>query len=150
MMSDPIQVLLRVVDILDELKIPYLVGGSIASSILGEPRSTEDIGIVADIREEHVPQLLSMMQGEFYIDEGAVREAIRHRSSFNVIQLESMRKVDLFVLSDQPINREEMRRRRLTVIEQNSEKQIYNVLLAIVDYAISADPSISSTLSGSS
>ncbi len=35
---------------LEDLGIPYLVGGSLASSVLGEPRSTNDIDILADIR----------------------------------------------------------------------------------------------------
>ena len=48
MISDPLRVALQVAQIFESLEIPYLVGGALASAVLGEPRATEDIDIVAD------------------------------------------------------------------------------------------------------
>ena len=41
------------------LGIPYLVTGLVASMAYGEPRLTNDIDVVAGIREEHIPGLLA-------------------------------------------------------------------------------------------
>lgn len=125
MIPDPIRVTIRVAEILEGLGVPYLVGGSIASSIFGEPRSTDDVDIVADLRPEHVQPFVSAMAGEFYIDEGAVRQAVQDRASFNVIHLEAIQKVDIFVLSNHPLNREEMRRRCQVVVTPDPEQSLY-------------------------
>lgn len=85
--AGPIQITLRVAAILDDLGVPYLVGGAVASSILGEPRATEDIDVVADLRGEHVAALLSALQPESYVGEKAVADAVATRRSFNVIHL---------------------------------------------------------------
>jgi hypothetical protein len=70
-MPDAIRVSLIVTRILEELGIPYLIGGSVASIIHGEPRLTNDIDLVADIREEQVPQLVAALEGDFYVDDRA-------------------------------------------------------------------------------
>ena len=72
---DPIALALAVAAILERLGIPYLVGGSLASSIHGELRSTNDVDFVADVRPGHVAPLLAALGGEFYVSEEAVREA---------------------------------------------------------------------------
>jgi len=56
-LPDAIRVSLIVTQTLEELGIPYLIGGSVASIIHGEPRLTNDIDLVADIKEEQIPQL---------------------------------------------------------------------------------------------
>ena len=49
MLTDPISLALDVAAIFNGLDIPYLVGGSVASTLMGEPRATEDVDIVADL-----------------------------------------------------------------------------------------------------
>ncbi len=120
--ADSIKLALRMAEILDTLTIDYLIGGSVASSILGEPRATLDVDMVADLQLEHVQPLVAVMTGEFFIDGIMVREAIERQSSFNVIHLDTMQKVDIFVLSDQPLAQVEMQRRRHLVITQNPER----------------------------
>ena len=122
--AGPIQVTLRVATILDNLGVPYLVGGAIASSILGEPRATEDIDIVADLRAEHVAPLLSALQSEFYVGEQALHDAVAKRRSFNIIHLGTMRKVDIFVLSGLALDQEEMRRRLRVVVATDPERTL--------------------------
>jgi hypothetical protein len=123
--AESIGLALRVVEILEALTVSYLIGGSVASSILGEPRATLDIDIVADLQLSHVQPLVQAMIGEFFIDERMVTEAIERKSSFNVIHLDSMQKVDIFVLSDQPLAQSEMQRRQQLVITQNPEKLVW-------------------------
>jgi hypothetical protein len=125
MIPDPIRVTIRVAEILEGLSIPYLLGGSMASSIYGEPRSTEDVDIVADLRPEHVHPFVSAVAGEFYVDEHDVQEAIQRRTSFNVIHLETVQKVDIFVLSRRPLDQEEMGRRQRVMVAQDPEQSLY-------------------------
>lgn len=139
--AESIRLALRVAEILETLTIPYLIGGSIASSILGEPRATLDVDVVADLQLFHVPPLLQVMTGEFFIDEMMVREAIERKSSFNIIHLESMQKVDIFVLSNQPLAQIEMQRRQQLVITQNPDKSAWiasaeDIILQIIWYRL--------------
>ena len=115
---------LKVIRALEELDVPYLVGGSLASSFHGTPRSTNDADLVADLRRAHVPLLAAALEAEFYLDRGRIRDAVRRRSSFNVIYLETMFKVDIFVLKDDPLAREEMRRRQRVVVDEESGRAI--------------------------
>lgn len=120
--AESIQLALRVAEIFDEIEVPYLIGGSVASSILGEPRATLDVDIVADLQLSHVQPLVQLMTEEFFIDERMVIEAIERKSSFNVIHLNTMQKVDIFVLSNQPLAQVEMQRRQLLVLTLDPER----------------------------
>jgi hypothetical protein len=82
---DPIAIALAVARAFDALGVVHTIGGSIASSIAGEPRSTLDIDIVAALRESDVPALVAAVSGDFYVDEDALRRAVRERSSANLI-----------------------------------------------------------------
>lgn len=120
--AESIQLALRVAEIFDEIEVSYLIGGSVASSILGEPRATLDVDIVADLQLSHVQPLVQLMTEEFFIDERMVIEAIERKSSFNVIHLNTMQKVDIFVLSNQPLAQVEMQRRQLLVLTLDPER----------------------------
>lgn len=66
MLGEIARVTLRVTQTFEQLGIPYAVGGSVASSLHGVMRSTLDVDIVADIKLEHVPALVSALSPEFY------------------------------------------------------------------------------------
>ena len=78
----PYELLERIVRVLDDLNIPYLVTGSVASMAYGEPRLTNDIDIVAAIEESHIPGLLAAFPaGAYYISADMIRQAIAQPSS---------------------------------------------------------------------
>jgi len=108
---DPIETALVVSRCLDALGIPHTVGGSIASSFAGEPRSTVDIDMVAAVEERHVDALASALSAEFYVDADALRRAVRTRSSTNLIHQATQLKVDLFVAGGTPLDDRQLRRR---------------------------------------
>lgn len=116
MLIDPISLALDVAKILNELDIPYLVGGSVASSLMGEMRATEDVDMVADLPMEKMMPLIQVLQPRFYVSEDAVRDAIRYKRSFNVIDNESLGKVDIFILKDDPFPQTEFQRRRSQLV----------------------------------
>ncbi|HEV3049709.1 MAG TPA: hypothetical protein VGX50_05335 [Longimicrobium sp.] len=94
----------------DSLGVEYVIGGSIASSIYGIPRATQDVDVIADLREEHIPAFVAALRDDFYLDEPAVRDAVRRRSTFNVIHLHTMFKVDVFVAKDDAATTQELAR----------------------------------------
>jgi hypothetical protein len=100
MNEELLAVVLPIVEVLEKLNVPYLVGGSVASSLHGIPRSTNDCDMVADIKETQIGDFVSDLQDRYYLSEEAIRSAIRQQSSFNLIHLETMLKVDIFVLKN--------------------------------------------------
>jgi len=110
---DPIATALLVVRHLDAMDILHTIGGSIASSFAGEPRSTVDIDIVAALEERHVDALVAALSAEFYVDADALRRAIRTHSSTNLIHRTTQLKVDLFVAGGTPLDARQLARRLL-------------------------------------
>ncbi len=62
MEAEQTQVSWLVVRALETLKIPYLLCGSMASSIHGIYRATADADFLADVRSEHVEPLVRALQ----------------------------------------------------------------------------------------
>lgn len=112
MLSEPILVVAKIASVFDALGIRYVVGGSLASSVYGIPRATQDADLVADIRPAHVDAITSALTDEFYVDADMIRDALQHRASFNVIHLATMFKVDVFIFKGDLWSREEMARAR--------------------------------------
>ncbi len=106
-----LEVALLVAETFEKLGVDYLVGGSLASSLHGEPRSTQDVDFVADLRREHVPRWIALLGEDFYVDEERVKGAIRRKRSFNIIHLATMFKADIFIPSEERTTRLEMSRR---------------------------------------
>ena len=125
MLAEPVQVTLKVVNVFEKLNIPYLVGGSLASAVHGVIRSTVDTDIVADIHPESVDELTKLLEGEFYINPGMILDAIEHQSSFNIIHLETMFKVDVFILKQRPFDLTQMQRRILQIISDEPPQSAY-------------------------
>ena len=95
MLAEPLRIALAVGAEFDRLGVGWVVGGSVASSMQGLPRATQDIDLVADLQPEHAAPLARALREDFYADVDAIGDAIRRRGSFNVIHLDSMTKVDV-------------------------------------------------------
>lgn len=100
--NDVVAAVEPVVDALDALGVRYRIGGSVASSALGVPRSTLDVDVACELRMVHVTPFATRLIDTYYVDEDMIRDAIRRQSCFNVIHLATMLKVDLFVRRDRP------------------------------------------------
>ena len=109
-----------VVEALEQLEVPYHIGGSVASSLNGIPRLTIDVDLVTNLKLEHVRPLVRLLEAEYYIDEDAVKDAVSRRSSFNAIHLETMLKVDVFIPKARLFDQEELRRVRLQPLVENT------------------------------
>ena len=110
-LAEPIAVTLEVAAGLDELGLQYVVGGSVASSLHGVPRATQDIDIVVTLWGKDVDAFVARFESSFYVDRDMVMDAIRRRASFNIIHLTTMYKVDVFVSDRNELIKEELNRR---------------------------------------
>ena len=87
-----------VVDAFDDLHVGYYIGGSVASSALGLPRTTIDVDLVADLSAHHVCPLAKRLEREYYLNSETLSDAVKEREAFNLIHLATMLKLDVFVL----------------------------------------------------
>lgn len=125
MLSEPIQVTLKVIAAFDRLGILYLIGGSLASAVHGIVRATMDADLVADIKPQQVLPLVECLEGEFYVDADMILDAIQHNSSFNLIHLETMFKVDVFLLKQRAFDLNQMQRRISQSVGDEPEDRAY-------------------------
>ena len=105
------EVLQKIIGVFEKLSIPYLVTGSVASMAYGEPRLTNDIDVVADIKLSHIPGLVAdFPKEEYYIDEEMIQEAIGRVGQFNIIHPASGLKVDVIIKRDTPFDQSRFER----------------------------------------
>ena|SRR3989344_9616641 len=111
---DPRHFLVKVAEILQKLKIPYMVTGGMAVFVWGRPRFTADIDIIVELdlatAGNLIPVLRSLSEVS-YIDEDAVENAIKNFGEFNFIDGESGMKVDFWVLKDNSFDISRIKRR---------------------------------------
>jgi hypothetical protein len=69
---------------------------------------------------EHVRLLVNRLEQHYYIDADTVKDAIRRRSSFNAIHLDTMLKVDVFIPKTRSFDQQELRRVRQKVLEEGT------------------------------
>lgn len=102
----------RLIGLLERAGIPYMVAGSMSSSLHGRPRATQDADLVIDPTEDQLESLVALLGKGYYVSRDAALDALRHRTMFNVIDLEGGWKADLIVRKDRPFSRQEFERRR--------------------------------------
>jgi hypothetical protein len=96
---------------LEQLGIAYQLTGSTATITLGEPRFTNDIDVVVDLRPEQIPELAAAFPTpEFYHSVPAMQQAVQHRHQFNVIHPASGLKIDFIVLPENDAARSQWQR----------------------------------------
>ena len=120
--SEPVAVTLLVIDVLESLSVSYVIGGSLASALHGTARATLDSDLVVDLQLEHVRPLVQQLQEAFYVDEPAVRNAIERQTSFNVIHLQTMFKVDLFVAGKRPFFQAQIENAQTVIVATDPER----------------------------
>jgi hypothetical protein len=137
--SEAVKVTLLVVDVLDALDVPYVIGGSVASIIHGMLRMTMDVDIVADLPPDQIDPFVTALRSQFYLDEAAISQAVQQRRSFNLIHLETMFKVDIFLPQARPFDRQQLAGRIAEPVGADTERKIWvlraeDVVLAKLDW----------------
>ncbi len=106
-------ILQRIVAILDEASIPYMLTGSLAAAFYATPRATQDIDLVLEISPEQVGMLTAQLQSAgLYVSSDAAQEAIRLEGQFNAIDPDTGWKVDFIVRKSRAFSIKEFGRRQ--------------------------------------
>jgi hypothetical protein len=121
MQNEPLEVTLKVTRIFENLGVPYLIGGSLASALYGMLRTTQDSDIITKMRMEHIQPFVLALQDEFYIDQEMITGSIQRNSSFNIIHKESMFKVDVFIPRPRPFLQSQLARARKQTFSLETE-----------------------------
>lgn len=108
----------RLIPILDGAGVEYMVTGSLASSVHGTPRSTQDIDLVIDADRAGV---LSLVQGladdQYYVSEESALRALSQGGQFNVIDYQTGWKIDFIFRKQRDFSSGEFARRSLEVVD---------------------------------
>lgn len=95
------KLLKKVLVLLEENHIDYMITGSLASSMQGEPRATHDVDILVNITHSAIPSLINtFIPPDYYISESAIEDAIVRKSMFNLLDTTEGDKVDFWILTD--------------------------------------------------
>jgi energy-coupling factor transporter ATP-binding protein EcfA2 len=112
-----VDIALAVGQALERMGVDYALGGSVATSLQGEPRSTNDIDFAVRLEEADVPSFVAQLGPDFDVDEEALVDAIRRQRSANIFHLPSMTKVDLFIRGGEAFDVSEFSRRVRIVVQ---------------------------------
>ncbi len=102
----------RLIKKLEEQNIPYMLSGSVSSSLHGQPRATNDADIVIAPAEEQLIVFVKSLGDDYYVNPDAARDAFKSNSVFNVIDIQNSWKADLIIRKNRPFSREEFQRRQ--------------------------------------
>jgi hypothetical protein len=123
--DDIIKALSKVIECFDKLGTAYYIGGSVASSAYGMARATMDVDLVANVEISQVDDLVKSLEADYYISAEMIRDAIRRYASFNLIHIETMIKIDVFIAKDRSYDAEALTRRRLETLGEESSRKFY-------------------------
>jgi hypothetical protein len=119
--ADAIAVAIHVANAIEGAKGSYFVGGSLASSLQGEPRATNDIDIVFELPLGRIAEFVAALQPTFEVDVDMLRDALLHGRSCNIFYLPVVMKVDLFAVGSSPYDEVEFSRRRRVAVLPTGE-----------------------------
>ncbi len=123
-MTDPLEIALRVTRVFADLGIRYVLGGSLASTTFGEPRTTLDVDLAVDIQIEQADELLDLLRADFIVDLEWAKDEIRHRGSFQALHKASMMRIDIFVPEWKGFDLWKWERRRQILVDPSATASI--------------------------
>ncbi len=111
-MTEQQDFLKKLVKILENVKIPYMLSGSMASSFHGKPRATNDVDIIIAPTAQQIQAFAESLGKDCYINMQTAQEALKQNSMFNIIDIQSGYKADFIIQKKRPFSRQEFERRR--------------------------------------
>lgn len=119
---DVVDIALRVASALESVGAAYFVGGSVASSLQGEPRATNDIDIVVSLPGRSVPAFAAALGDDFEVDQEMLRDALHRSSCANIFYLPWVTKIDLFGVGPTAFDESEFGRRARVRVRETGEE----------------------------
>lgn len=118
---DAIDVALAVARAIESVGGAYFVGGSVASSLQGEPRATNDIDVVVELPLGRLSDFVRALGADFEVDLDMLRDALLHGRTCNIFFLPSVMKVDLFAVGSTQYDEAEFARRKAVPVRSSGE-----------------------------
>lgn len=147
------ELLQRIVQILDEDRIPYMLTGSLAAAYYPTPRATRDIDIVFGTDQGGIDRLVKRLREAalYDVDRRAALEALRSRTQFIAIAPTTAWKIDFFVRKERPFSKTECERRESASILgiEASLASLEDVLIAKLEWSSLATRSFNDVMSWS-
>jgi predicted nucleotidyltransferase len=116
-MVSEIEAIRKVLGVLQESGIEYMIVGSYAATLHGSIRTTHDLDLVVRLQPEQVGALASALGDEFYLDQESARRAVERRDMVNAIHMDSGVKIDFWMLHDDEFSRCQFSRRQCVDFE---------------------------------
>lgn len=85
---------------LDKIGIEYMLVGSMALVHYAKPRTTVDIDIVVKILPETIDKFIAEFENDYYIPIGRARQAAWQKGMFNILNNQTILKIDCVVLKE--------------------------------------------------
>jgi len=116
-MTDENLVLAEVASILESADIDYMLTGSMALNFYATPRMKRDVDLVAVIFWKDIEKLITLFSSDqYYLSDDAIKDAILHQSSFNIIHQKKLVKIDVIIRKREEYRLLEFKRRRKVTI----------------------------------
>lgn len=109
-----LKILKDIVKKLSENNIEYMVSGSVAMNFYSVPRMTRDIDIIISLDLDFVDKIFEIFKNDYYIDKDDIRDAVKHKSIFNIIHLKDIFKIDFII----------RKKNEYRILEFNNKKQV--------------------------
>jgi hypothetical protein len=122
---DPLAVARLIGALLEESGLRYVIGGSVAASVMGEPRASFDLDLMIDADAPKVRAFVRRLSESCYVDEQDALDAVRRRTSFNAVHLDTSMKIDFFIVEAEEFARDQLVRRRRVAIADGSSLYFY-------------------------
>lgn len=111
--------MLEVTSLLEDAEIDFRIGGSLASSLWGQERTTRDADIAAFISEPQLEKLEGLVKWPYIMDARDMRAGIIAAAEFSsgqILHAETLDKIDLFILAEDDYNRVQLQNRRFVEV----------------------------------
>lgn len=100
------------IDFFEKQNIPYMLSGSVAMSVYTQPRFTRDYDFVVNLEDQHINELLKNFSDGYYVNDEAVKDAIKRKTMFNIVDHKSGYKADFLILKNDPFRQTEFLRQK--------------------------------------
>ena len=97
---------------LDKIGVEYMLTGSMALAHYAVPRMTVDIDIVVNILPENIDKFIAEFENDYYIPTGRARRAIEQKGMFNLLNNQTILKIDCVVLKENEFDKNAFSRRQ--------------------------------------
>ncbi len=123
MEQDQTELLKIISSFLEKNQIPYMITGAWSAIFYGRPRASHDIDFVVELRPNEAQKFLAAakkLSDDFLVQPEDVKDALLHKSVFNMVYLPTYLKLDFWLLKNEEFDQVRFsRRKRVKILGQS-------------------------------